>query len=471
MGKLNPARGGAGHRDSAHFMNTTSNPFDGAARAETVASKSAALSRRAFLRRAAGLVAGAALTRSLPDRGRAASANGRNKELPKPNKSGVEHIVVVMMENRSFDHLLGWLPNADGKQAGLNYVDRAGVTVPTYPLAPDFQGCGHPDPDHSYAGARVEYNNGLCDGWLRAGSNDVFSIGYYTQPDLPFLGAAAPAWTTCDRYFASILAGTFANRVYQHAAQTDRLDNSLLPVSTLPTIWDRLAEHSISAKYYFSDFPFLALWGSKYVGISRPAAEFFADCAAGTLPAVSFVEPRFLGEGEGLSSDYHPHGDIRRGEAFLNSVYEAVTSGPGWANTVLVINFDEWGGFFDHVPPPRGTIPSADAALGSDGLLGFRVPAVVVSPWSPRSTIATGMYDHTSVLKMIEWRWSLRPLTTRDAAANNLAEVLDFDAPNLSAPRFTMPAIPLPQVCAVTSLDEPIDQFKAFASGFGFPTG
>jgi phospholipase C len=152
----------------------------------------------------------------------------------------------------------------------------------------------------------------------------------------------------------------------------------------------------------------------------------------------------------------------------LNSVYEAVTSGPRWANTALVINFDEWGGFFDHVPPPRATIPAADAAAGSDGLLGFRVPAMVVSPWSRRGAVATGMYDHTSVLKMIEWRWNLRPLTTRDAAANNLAEVLDFDAPNLSAPRFTMPAIPPPQLCAVGSLDEPEELLMAFAKSFGF---
>src|SRR3954468_2494841 len=99
--------------------------------------------------------------------------------LPSPARSGIDHIVVVMMENRSFDHLLGWLPGADGRQSGLTYVDAAGVAHPTYPLAPDYQGCGHPDPDHSYDGARVEYDGGACDGWLRAGSNDVYAIGYY----------------------------------------------------------------------------------------------------------------------------------------------------------------------------------------------------------------------------------------------------------------------------------------------------
>ena len=436
-------------------------------RAQGSARPMAGLTRRQFLRGTAGASAGLALSRWLPSSGVAAPAEKTKKVLPNPNKSGIEHVVVVMMENRSFDHLLGWLPGADGRQAGLSFVDRNGVSVSTAPLAPDFQGCAHPDPDHSYEGGRIELNGGACDGWLRAGANDAYAIGYYMQPDLPFLGAAAPAWTTCDRYFCSIMAGTFANRVYQHAAQTDRFDNSLLPISTLPTIWDRLAEHSISRRYYFSDFPFLALWGSKYLDISRPTTQFFSDCAAGTLPAVSYVEPRFLGEAQGLSNDYHPHADIRKGEAFLHAVYEAVVSSPNWANTLLVINFDEWGGFFEHVPPPRAAVPPADAALGNDGLLGFRVPALVISPWSPRSTVSHGVYDHTSILKLIEWRWHLRALTTRDENANNLADVLDFDAPNLQAPRFAAPTGPFDNLCVSTEAFERIG-FADFARLWGF---
>ena len=376
-----------------------------------------------------------------------------------------------MMENRSFDHLLGWMPNAEARQSGLVYRDRNNIEFPTQPLAPDYQGCGFSDPDHSYEGGRIEYNGGRCDGWLRAGANDRYAIGYYTQADLPFLGAAANAWTTCDHYFTSIMAGTFPNRVYQHAAQTDRLDNSLLPVSTLPTIWDRLADHSLTARYYFSDFPFLALWGAKYLNISRPSAQFFADCAAGTLPHVSFIEPRFFGEAQGISNDYHPHSDIRKGEAFLNAVYEAVISSPNWPNTVLIVNFDEWGGFFDHVVPPRAPIPPADAALGSDGLMGFRVPALIISPWSPRGAVAKDVYDHTSVLKLIEWRWNLRPLTNRDAGANNIAEALDFDAPNLSAPRFNVPTGPFTQLCFSGTIVERETVLRLFASGWGFLTG
>lgn len=397
------------------------------------------------------------------------AAARRNKRLPLPQRSGIRHFVVVMMENRSFDHFLGWVPGADGRQAGLTYVDRAGVPHSTYPLAPDYQGCGHSDPDHSYQGGRIEYNGGACDGWLRAGENDIYSIGYYTQSDLAFFAGAVAAWTTLDRYFSAIMAGTYPNRIYQHAAQTDRLSNSLLPISSLPTIWDRLAEHSLTGKYYFSDLPFVALWGAKYLPISRPIAEFYDDCAAGTLPHVSFVEPRMLGEHQGVSEDDHPFADIRRGQSFLNTVYEAVTSSPDWPDTVMVINYDEWGGFFDHVPPPFAPIPPADAALGSDGQLGFRTPALLVSPWSPRGQVAHGAYNHTSVLKMIEWRWNLRPLTIRDATANNLAEALDFSRHNPSAPRFAVPPAPVFTPCLeLPGLDE-VGALADLARAAGFP--
>ncbi|SPE50682.1 Phosphoesterase [Verrucomicrobia bacterium] len=424
------------------------------------------LTRRDFLGKSAAFAA-AGLGGVLPG---AMAEDHHHHKLPKPKHSGIEHIVLVMMENRSFDHFLGWLPGANGRQAGLTYTDATGTSYSTYPLAPDYQGCGHPDPDHSYTGARVELDHRACDGWLRAGTNDVYSIGYYTQADLAFLGNAAPAWTTCDGYFAAILGPTFPNRIYQHAAQTDRLDDTLLPFSTLPTIWDRLAEYGLTGRYYYSDLPILALWNTKYASIAGLFSEFLDDCAAGTLPEVSFVDPRFVGEDQGLSGDDHPHGDIRNGEAFLNTVYEAVTSSPNWPQTVLVINFDEWGGFFEHVPPMPAPIPPSDAALGSDGLRGFRVPALVISPWSPRQTVAHGLYDHTSVLKMIEWRWDLPPLTIRDATANNLAEVLDFKRPNLRAPAFAVPPGPFGAACASTSAaSEQIQELRAVAASLGFP--
>ena len=362
------------------------------------------------------------------------AAKEKTRRLPKPDKSGIKHVVVVMMENRSFDHLLGWLPGADGRQAGLTFTDTQGASFPTYPLAPDYQGCSHPDPDHSYEGGRVEYDNGLCDGWLRAGSNDIYSIGYYTQADLPFLGKAALDWTVCNRYFAPIMAPTYPNRIYQHAGVTDRLDDSL-DLSTLPTIWDRLDDAGLRGRYYFNDIPFIGLWGTKYASITRTYDQFLQDCASGSLPEVAYVDPPFNSEDAGTSSDDHPHGDIRAGESFLAQTYRAVTTGLDWKSTVMVINFDEWGGFFDHVAP--GQAPDVDSRFA---LRGFRVPCLLVSPFAAPGAIVQDVYDHTSVLRMIEWRWSLPPLSVRDAAANNLAEALDFKLDRHTAPAYTVPS-------------------------------
>jgi phospholipase C len=116
-----------------------------------------------------------------------------------------DHVVLVMMENRSFDHLLGWMPGADGHQAGLTYLDSQGVAHQTYPLAPDYTGCPHPDPDHSYGGGRIQFDGGKMDGFLRSGHNDIFSIGYYGESDLPFYSALARNYASFDRYFCSIL--------------------------------------------------------------------------------------------------------------------------------------------------------------------------------------------------------------------------------------------------------------------------
>jgi phospholipase C len=384
-----------------------------------------------------------------------------------PQKSGIEHVIIVMMENRSFDHFLGWVPGAEGPPAGITYPDEFGVRHAPAPLAPDYQGCTHPDPDHSYAGGRVEYNNGACDGWLLAGNNDNYAIGFYTRQDLPFYSAATQGFTTCDRYFSAIMAGTYPNKIYQYAAQTDRLENSLT-ISTLPTIWDRLADHSRSAKYYFSDIPFTALWGLKYLHLTHHVSEFFDDCAAGTLPNVAMVDPRFLLAAQGLSGDDHPHAHIWNGQGFLSQIYQAVINSPNWPNTVLVINYDEWGGFFDHVPPTRAPIPPADAAVGSDGLRGFRTPALIISPFAKAATVAHQVFDHNSVLRMIEWRWHMRPLTVRDATAVNLAEALDFSRPNLSASPIVFPPGPYGTPCPIEAVPDKWVRLGEIAVQFGF---
>jgi phospholipase C len=406
------------------------------------------VNRRDFLRSAVTVPAATAFAGTLAGATSQAGA-APHKALPAPETSGIEHVVVVMMENRSFDHLLGWMPNARGRQAGLVYQDSSGAEVRTRRLN-YYVGCAHPDPDHSYAGGRSEYNDGKMDGWLRTGSNDSFCVGYYEEADLPLFGTLARHFTTLDNYFPSIMSSTFPNRFFQHSAQTDRLSNTF-DLSTLPTIWDRLQEAAVSCRYYYSNVPFLALWGLKYLGISSLYEQFQADAANGSLPAVSFVDPAFTLLDDGTGNDDHPHADLRKGEIFLRDVVTTLAASPQWERTVLVINRDEWGGFFDTVPPPRVVAPNnvdTDLVAGR-ALLGCRVPTLIVSPFArghaahPR--INSFLYDHTSVLKLIEWRWGLAPLTARDASDEiaNLAHALDFTAPNASLPE--LPVVPEPK--------------------------
>src|SRR4051794_636700 len=286
------------------------------------------ISRREFLLGAAAT--GGLAASGLGSIGKALAATPN--PLPKPEQSGIDHIVVVCMENRSFDHFLGWVPNANGRQSGLTYLDDAGNSHSTYRLH-DWTGCGFNDPDHSYDGGRVQFNDGASDGF-RKGDNDDYALGYYIKEDLPLTASVVNNFTVCDRYFCSILGPTYPNRFYTHAAATDRISNTST-TSTLPTIWDRLADKEISANYYFSDLPFLALWGDKYLPIGRSVGQFFVDATAGRLPAYSYIDPFFLGEGQGGSNDDHPHADIRRGQAFLSKVINTVMASPTWESTVL----------------------------------------------------------------------------------------------------------------------------------------
>jgi phospholipase C len=206
--------------------------------------------------------------------------------------SQIKHIVVVMMENRSFDHFLGWLPNATGKQAGMSYQDVNGVAHPTHELAPDWTGCGFNDPDHSYNGGRTEVHGGAMDGFLKTSGADLYAIGYYQEADNPFLSQFARNFTTCDMYFPSILGPTFPNRIFQLCGQTDRLDDSV-SLSSFRTIFDHCAAAGVSSRYYYGNVPFLALFPIDALLFSHPFSQFLSDCAHGTLPAVSFVDPSF----------------------------------------------------------------------------------------------------------------------------------------------------------------------------------
>ena len=232
-----------------------------------------------------------------------------------------------MMENRSFDHYLGWMPDADGHQAGLHYTDKDGVVHGTQRLTPDFQGCGHPDPDHSWDGGRTQFDGGACDGFLRSGDNDVFSISYYAEGDLGFIQDAAKTFTTFDRFHCSLMGSTLPNREYMWAGESyGNRDNALPPqtphTTGFPdnTLFAALDKAGVSNRYFFNDVPVSALWGVDRLQGSGSIAEYYERCASGTLPRVSYVDPNFagsVGEGPGLSGDEHPHGDVRAGQAFM----------------------------------------------------------------------------------------------------------------------------------------------------------
>jgi phospholipase C len=188
----------------------------------------------------------------------------------------------------------------------------------------------------------------------------------------------------------------------------------------------------------------MGLWDTKYAHITRTYEDYLNDAAAGHLPAVSFVDaPNSTLTG---ILDDHPFGDIRNGDAFLSQTYHALANSSNWPNSVLIITFDEWGGFFDHVPPPRVVAPNTVDTDLIDGLalLGFRVPTVIASPFTMGSPlyprVNSTVFDHTSVLKLIEWRWNLQPLTVRDASPEigDLAVALDF-----ARPRTELPVLPV----------------------------
>ncbi|MEJ2007351.1 MAG: alkaline phosphatase family protein [Acidobacteriota bacterium] len=422
------------------------------------------IDRRDFMRRTVG-ASGAVLLGSIAGGGISRAIGNRPDpaSLPDPSQSGIKHIVVVTMENRSFDHFLGWLPNPPTQIFPYPVLNNTNVEVSTYPLAPDYQGCGHPDPDHSYQGGRVEWNDGAMNGWLLDENNDIFSIGYYNQRDIPFFGTLATKYTTLGNYICSVLGPTYPNRIFMLAGQTDRLDNTLSLVS-LPTIFDELYAAGVSARYYYSNLPFVALWGLKYLPISRTYDQFLDDAVHGRLPAVSFVDPRFTILDDDLANDDVPHTNIRRGDAFLARTFKAVARGPAWPSTVFIITFDEWGGFFDHIAPPRVVAPNGVDPDSADGvLLGFRVPAIIASPWTRTNSSFLSderIFDHTSILKLIEWRWGLPPLTARDGSSEigNLADVLDFSNKITRVPRLPTPRSPLPSPCFLQGLAPSVKQ-------------
>jgi phospholipase C len=347
--------------------------------------------RREFLERTAYTAGMAGLAAALPANAilaEAAAAAAGASGLPSPRNVPIDHFVVLMMENRSFDHYFGWVAEADAVQ-DQSYTDPAGQSVPTRHFSTlgsggmEYKGCGHPDPGHGWESGRAQ----LVGGFLADGSgNDEFALTYFNRGELGFIHEAARTYTLYDRFFCSLLASTWPNRYYKWSAQSGGLKNNDPPAATLgnqwETIFDRGLARGLSARYYASDLPFSAVWGPRGATWTNPITRYYADCAAGTLPNIAFVDPPFRdgGGGDGLSADEHPLGDVRLGQAFMADVVNAFVKSPCYERGALFVLYDEWGGFSDHVTPPHVADDRASADLYEDfGQMGFRIP-----PWRSR---------------------------------------------------------------------------------------
>jgi phospholipase C len=340
---------------------------------------------------------------------------------------GIDHLVVVMMENRSYDHFLGarsleeGLPG-DGLPAGASNLDLAGREVEVYPAG---EVC-IADPPHGWNACRLQLGDGACDGFMTAYQNSwgeempPDAMSYLRRANVPVSYALADAFTSCDRWFSSVLGPTWPNRMYLHSGQSNGITANDLPVDGFewPTIYHRLDAAGIDWRYYFIDVPVIAVVENVDLEgrIRRVMNDFVEEAAAGTLPAISVIDPAFS-----YNDDHPPHHPLH-GQQFISLIYGALARSPQWQRSLLVITYDEHGGFYDHVAPPL--VPDERAAEGFDQL-GFRVPALIVGPYAKAGHVSSIQLEHTSVLAHIERSHGLEPLTARDAAANDLSGCID----------------------------------------------
>jgi phospholipase C len=441
------------------------------------------LSRRDFLERTAYAAGLAGLSGALPAStllAEASQAAAKRNRLPAPRNVEIDHFVILMMENRSFDHYFGWLTGAADATQRQTYRAPDGRMVPTRHFKTlgtggnEYKGCGHPDPGHGWTSGRVQLRNGFM---AQGSGNDEFALTYFNENELPAIHPAARNYTVFDRFFCSILSSTWPNRYYKWSATAGgRKDNSP-PGGSLgnqwETIFDRALGRGLSARYYNSDLPFSAVWGSRGATWTNPISRFYSECAAGTLPNISIVDPPFTdgGGGEGLSADEHPLGDVRLGQAFMADVINAFVRSPNYRRGLLVVCYDEWGGFFDHVRPPRVPDDRASRNLDEDfGQMGFRIPAVAISPYARskrkrgRYRVDHGTYGFESILKLISYRFGLGYLNRRHRYAANLGHGLDWEAPDFEVPGLPDPPQVATAPCPGGGNDLVIDAERSHAS-------
>ena len=348
----------------------------------------------------------------------------------------LRHIVVLMMENRSFDHMLGSLKavdaRIDGISDGLSNPDTTGAQVAPQPAA-EFQGQLDPDPDHAFPAVDLQIFGGdtspnrvaNMQGFIKSYFNQQGDVGhsqkimyYFSQANLPVLTTLALEFAVFNRWFSSIPGPTICNRAFAHYGTSfGRVDlNPMYLGEPFKSIYTRLisATPKHTAKVYYYD---TASSTMEVINLlqNQPQLfgtydQFLSDCSSGNLPDYSFIEPNYsdhdTDSGEEVANDQHPDHNVQAGELFIASVYNAIKQNATlWANTALLIVYDEHGGIYDHVVPPACTPDQFTASANDTGTgmpfnfdrLGVRVPAILVSPWIPRNTVVNRVFDHASI--------------------------------------------------------------------------
>ncbi len=344
----------------------------------------------------------------------------------------IDHVVILMQENRSFDHYFGTMRgDVDGIPDGYSNPDLAGVATRPSPLNTT---CAAPEPPHQWEAMHTGWNGGRMDGFIRAGAVNSTPasvvLGYYTERDLPFYHWLYRTFAMSDRFFGSVLSGTWANRNFLYTGSSYGVrDTDERTIPTAPTIFDALDRAGVAWTVY-TDGPVrqdCLGWTLSHRGV-RPSADFFTALRAGTLAPVVFLDAAD-------AVDEHPVSDVQRGEGWMRQILLDAMASPLWTRLAILLNYDESGGYFDHVPPPEACSPDPGGTGGYDATdldrLGLRVPFVLVSPWARPGYVSHEPHDHTSMLRFVEALFDIPALTARDANASALLDLFDFSCPRL----------------------------------------
>lgn len=392
------------------------------------------------------------------------------------NGNPIEHVIVLMMENHTFDNALGYLGKGDGvSPAMFNLVDPANPASQKVSVGSNATDTTDPDPLHDLTDTTIELfapdvNNtavaqmsGFVYDYTLAAEGDVETgkniMQCYNPVALPTLSGLAREFCLCDRWFASLPGPTFPNRFFVHAATSDgQVGNSFTHDYDMNTIYNNLADNGLSWRIYFEDitecFLLRRLWDS--LDQFRFMFEFFDDVDSGNLPNYSFLEPRFNDFLFWKANDQHPSHSMQTGELFINEVYARLRANEElWNKTLLIVVYDEHGGFYDHVPPPPSppfqnyNVPNPDGKVSTDppfafDRLGLRVPAILISPYIEQNTLSSTIFEHSSVAATLAKIFNLpTPLTERDKAANTFEGLLTRTTPRETPTTFLVPGDPL----------------------------